>query len=411
MNEVIFLYFIVHIVAGLLAFFLGLFVFIKRRNELNFFFFLFYLSVALWAFSYAVWLTAQTENQALFFARTLNFFAVFIPVLYLEWLLRYLNLYKIKKILPLYITTIGFILFSYNNSFVTGVIQINIFNFFPQSGWLHKIFLVQWTSIVLYSYVILYLEHKSEKNFSKRRQILFILWGSIFGFVGGSFNYLLMLNIDILPVGSLLVSFFPLLIAYAMLKYNLMNVQMAMMQALLLIMNIAGIVLVFMSDSYVRLIVTSLFVVIVLFVSFVLIRNYSIEMKQKKKLIKLSKDLEYANRELKRLDNAKSEFISIASHQLRTPLTAIKGYISLILEGAYGQNSPKTIEALNKIFLANERLIQLVEDLLNITHIEAGRLEYHIDNVYLKKILEELYDMFTLRAQDKGLDFVLDLPD
>ncbi|GAI53881.1 unnamed protein product, partial [marine sediment metagenome] len=60
--------------------------------------------------------------------------------------------------------------------------------------------------------------------------------------------------------------------------------------------------------------------------------------------IKLREQLQEAYLKLKKLDKAKSEFISIASHQLRTPLTAIKGYISMILEGTYGKLSGKTKE-------------------------------------------------------------------
>lgn len=213
------------------------------------------------------------------------------------------------------------------------------------------------------------------------------------------------------PFASALVLVFPVFFGYAMMKYNLMDIKLVLIRSIIILLNAFAFGFIFISNSVGEYVAKITFAVMIFILSYFLQQSYNKEVQQKEKLLKLSKDLERANAELKKLDKAKSEFISIASHQLRTPLTAIKGYISLILEGAYGKNAPESNDALNKIFLANERLIQLVEDLLNITHIEAGRLEYHIDDVHLEKILKELYDMFILRAQDKGLELVLDLSD
>jgi signal transduction histidine kinase len=113
--------------------------------------------------------------------------------------------------------------------------------------------------------------------------------------------------------------------------------------------------------------------------------------------------LAQSNDQLRVLDNAKSEFISIASHQLRTPLTAIKGFISLLLEGSYGEVPEKHAEVLNKIYISNERLINLVEDLLNISRIESGRMEFAFGQWDLDKMCKEVLDTFGLRAKDHNL--------
>jgi signal transduction histidine kinase len=200
--------------------------------------------------------------------------------------------------------------------------------------------------------------------------------------------------------------------AYAIVEYKVMDIKLAKAQALVwALIFLIGAQFFFITSQTNRVLNTiTLFLVAVM--GYYLVKSVKQEAKQNERLIQFSKELTRANTELKRLDNSKSEFISIASHQLRTPLTAIKGYISLILEGAYGQNAEKTDDALNKIFLANERLIQLVEDMLNLTRIESGRLEYHYeDNVQVEDVLKELGDMFILRTKDKGLDFVIDTSD
>ncbi len=413
MNDVTLFFFISHIMTTIVALFLGVFVLLNTRNKMTILFFYMNIFIALWSLFYAIWVIADSYNAALLYARILNFFSIFIPVLYFHWICIFLNKERKCKFFLIfsYIFTGVIALFGFGNLFIDRVQRVMSFEYFPHSGIVHSIFLIYWIIIIFYSIVLLIGEYKrADKKYKK--QILFVLYGSIIGFGGGAFNWPLMFGISvILPVTSAMVLVVPLLWGYTIMKHNLMDVKLALIQFLIIILNSFAIGFIFLSNSVEEYILKSVFIIITIVVSFLLNKSYNKDRKQKEELFKLSKELKRANAELKRLDKAKSEFISIASHQLRTPLTAIKGYISLILEGAYGKNAPETEEALNKIFLANERLIQLVEDLLNITHIESGQLEYHIEDVHLEEILEELYDMFTMRAQDKGLDFVLDLPD
>lgn len=130
-------------------------------------------------------------------------------------------------------------------------------------------------------------------------------------------------------------------------------------------------------------------------------KNFNVYLKKEVK--RATAELEAANKELKRLDDAKSEFISIASHQLRTPLTIVRGYISMILEGSFGKVPEKLKENLVKVMTASERLISLVESLLNISRIESGRLEFNIEPVDLVKISSDLVEEFQQKAGDKKI--------
>ncbi len=117
--------------------------------------------------------------------------------------------------------------------------------------------------------------------------------------------------------------------------------------------------------------------------------------------------LRRANAELKKLDEAKSEFISIASHQLRTPLTVIKGYISMMQEGSFGEVPPKIMENLSKVYVSNERLISLVENLLDISRIESGRQEFLWEQVSLEEIALGVVDNLQQAAKGKNLKLIL----
>lgn len=122
-----------------------------------------------------------------------------------------------------------------------------------------------------------------------------------------------------------------------------------------------------------------------------------------KEVNRQTKELREANIRLQQLDKAKSEFISLASHQLRTPLSIIKGYISMLLEGTWGDISEKQKEYLEKVYANNERLIKLVDDLLTVSRIESGRLEFDYQILDLSKLVQDIVKEFSQLAEKKGL--------
>ncbi|MCX6795871.1 MAG: ATP-binding protein, partial [Candidatus Falkowbacteria bacterium] len=126
---------------------------------------------------------------------------------------------------------------------------------------------------------------------------------------------------------------------------------------------------------------------------------------------KATKDLRHANVKLKQLDASKSEFISIASHQLRTPLTVIKGYVSMILEGSFGKVVSPQRDSLDKVYQSNERLINLVENLLNVSRIESGRLQFKFDLLNLEDLVGSVVEELAGKARDKRVKLNYRWPD
>lgn len=123
-----------------------------------------------------------------------------------------------------------------------------------------------------------------------------------------------------------------------------------------------------------------------------------------KEVEKATHELRTANQELKKLDEAKSEFISIASHQLRTPLTVIKGYSSMMLEGSFGKIQPPIIsDNIQKIFESSQRLTNLVEDLLNISRIESGRLNFAFTFDDLEPVVASVVEELESTAKAKNI--------
>ena len=113
--------------------------------------------------------------------------------------------------------------------------------------------------------------------------------------------------------------------------------------------------------------------------------------------------LRVANDKLKSLDKLKTEFLSLAAHQLRSPLTAIRGYTSMLLEGSFGHVDDKQKEAIDRVFQSSTHLTNIVEDLLNVSKIEAGGMKYVMAPFDMEKASGELARDLSVSAEKKGL--------
>ncbi len=112
-----------------------------------------------------------------------------------------------------------------------------------------------------------------------------------------------------------------------------------------------------------------------------------------------------------RVDQMKSDFISLVSHQLRTPLTAIKWYSEMLLKGDVGQMSPEQGEVIKGLAESAERMIVLVKGLLNISRVESGRLNVDPKPIELKPIIETLLSELKPKIEAKKIQVELDIPE
>ncbi len=147
-----------------------------------------------------------------------------------------------------------------------------------------------------------------------------------------------------------------------------------------------------------------------IFFGWQLVRSVKKEISQRERIEKLAHDLEEANSKLRELDEMKSEFLSLASHQIRSPLTAMKGYSSMLLEGDYGHLDPKVREAVKTIFASSQNLISIVNDFLDISRIEQGRMIYQKKRFDLIKAAREVVLSLEPNIKKAGLDLVVDVP-
>jgi len=133
------------------------------------------------------------------------------------------------------------------------------------------------------------------------------------------------------------------------------------------------------------------------------VRNLNETLQQR--IDEATRELRASNAQLQRLDKAKDEFVSMASHQLRTPLTSVKGYISMVLEGDAGKISDKQEHLLSEAFISSERMVRLISDFLNVSRLQTGKFIIDKRPLNLAKVVEQELDSLSTNASSRGLKF------
>lgn len=137
------------------------------------------------------------------------------------------------------------------------------------------------------------------------------------------------------------------------------------------------------------------------------IQGMVITAKDVSKIQKLARNLQM----LRELDKTKSEFISIASHQVRTPLTGIKWTINSLLEEQVGKLNVKQKKITSDAYKAVLRLVELINNLLDVSRLEEGRLGFRFQNQALELVVKKVFENFRKEAKEKGITFSLSLPE
>lgn len=135
------------------------------------------------------------------------------------------------------------------------------------------------------------------------------------------------------------------------------------------------------------------------------IRRFSITLEDE--VDHATKKLLVANEKLKELDKLKDEFVSVASHELRTPMTAIKSYLWMALQGKGGDLTDKQKYYLERAYNSTDRLIKLVNEMLNISRIESGRIALQVQKVELFSVLQEVIAEVQPRADEQKIEIKL----
>ena len=229
--------------------------------------------------------------------------------------------------------------------------------------------------------------------------ILALLLSFSFGSIVGSFSA----NWEVSQVGLFGMPVFVALLGYILVRYQTFQIKLLATEALM-----AGQLILLFSLLSVRTIESAQVIAIITILFFatlgvLLIKSVRSEVTQRQKIELLADSLEETNERLKIVDQQKSEFVSIASHQLRSPLTAIRGYTSMMLDGNFGNAPEKMREPIERIHESAKLMALSIEDFLNVSRIESGNIKYENSDFNLAEQATHIVDDLRPEATKAGL--------
>src|SRR3989344_5428441 len=405
-----------HLGALIIVLFFGFFIYINNRKELlNKL--LLYLTVFLgvWLFSDLVLWATDKPYQTMFFWSIEIIFEPLIYILALYFFYVFINkkdiATKIRVILyslamptlilaPTILGLTGYDLTNCDRAATEGLL--------PKYGYAVEILIVLWIILVAFN------RFYKTKDSSEKNQILLTASGIclfLFSFSLGNIAEVITENWYIGQIGYIGIPIFIAFLSYQIVKFKTFNIKVFGSQVLVTAIWFLIVTILFVRTlENVRIIVAAtlaLFSILGIF----LIRSVKREVAQREHIQKLVEDLERANEKLKELDQMKSEFLSLATHQIRAPLTAIKGYSSMLLEGDFGVLPQKAKDSVDTIMKSCQNLINIVADFLNISRIEQGRMVYEKTIFDMGEMVKEVVEAIRPNIQNAGLALNIEIPE
>lgn len=138
------------------------------------------------------------------------------------------------------------------------------------------------------------------------------------------------------------------------------------------------------------------------------IQNFAETLQEK--VNEATRQLRRTNEKLKQMDQTKDDFISMASHQLRTPLTSVKGYVSMVMEGDAGKITAAQKKLLDQAFISSQRMVYLIADLLNVSRLRTGKFIIEPKPTNLAEVVEGEISQLTETAKGRDLELTYHKP-
>jgi signal transduction histidine kinase len=390
-----------HIPTALIALFLGLFVYFKNRDALVAKILLFIsLAFSLWAaLDISMWL--EHDSRLIMFSWSIvNLVEMLVSASTLYF--SYVFLSK-KDLQPIYKMIIGTMLLVFAVLVPTSlnISGFDITNCEATQGNLTYYFYS--LEILFLLVLVIYLIQRIFTTAQKDRKMTVLFSIGVFFFLAsfsganilGSFTE----NWQILQYGLFGMPVFMAFLAYLIVQYKVFDIKL--FTANVLVVGIAILIAsqYFFIQNPTNRILNGITLSLVIIFGWWLASSVRREIEQKEKLAVLAKELESANDHLKEVDKLKDDFLSMASHELNTPIAAIEGYLSMILvEGLGGKIPDKARGYLESVFKSSQRLANMVKDLLNVSRIESNRI--HV--VYEEKQVEEIINQAILEVASKA---------
>lgn len=408
---------IVLFTVSLITSYLSLLIIRDKAKYDNTVFALFILSVSFWALGIAFFNLSNnidfSENIAKFYYISAASIPLFFSLFSLSFPFKNKNILIYQNILIIVFCVISAVIIFYPNFIIKNVI-LGDHNRVILDLKSYYIYFAYFISLMVFSYINLlrsYFLNKTNSEIAKRVKYMSI--GTLIPFLFGMyFNLILPItNYDYIWIGPIAALVVVFVVLYSIQKFKLFNTKVVFAEfftfIICLLILIRAITTQDINEKYLNI---GMFAVVSFF-GFFLIKSVRKESSDNEKiqilannLSKSNDKLEDANVHLKELDQKKSEFMSLATHQLRAPLTAMRGYYSMIQDGTFGKiNNPEIEDVINKISRSTTDLTMIVEDYLNISRIEQGKMQYNFNTLDIADIVNDVVKEVSPTVRHAGL--------
>jgi len=208
------------------------------------------------------------------------------------------------------------------------------------------------------------------------------------------------------------------LTSYAILRYKLLDIRVIISELFVFVLCVALLLKIFSSNGLTEILINSFIFGIFIIFGALLIRSVYMEVIQREKMAEMAEEVKKsyevekkANEELKLLDNVKNQFLMQTQHDLRTPLTTIRGYCDLLIGGTLGKQTKKTLDVVERIEAVALTKLQDVNNFLDVAQFRLGKGAINVEpGVNIMLLLDDIQNTLKLKYEQKGLYLNIEKP-
>lgn len=364
--------------SGISALWLGFFVLLKNIGaRVNRALFRAIVFISIWLFATSFMFMAGEGEWGIFWDRIVYVGVVFIPISVYHFGLAFTKTKNDLILIIGYLLSFVFLILSQTDLFVADIYKYS-WGIHTKAQLFHHIFLVYFA---IYIFLFFFNVWQFRRNTSglEKKQSNYILF-AFFVLNLSSLAFLPAYGIDFPPFSYLFAVICVLILSLAVTKYHLFETKVILTETLVSIMGIVLFVLPFLMPTTGLKILTSFVFVLFCFFGYYLIKTTHRESRRREDAETIAsrerilrREAEILAADLKRLDTAKTQFLLSTQHHLRSPLSVIQGYLSMIGEGSYGKIPKKAKEKIDASLEANQKLIHLINELLDVAHFQMNK--------------------------------------
>lgn len=378
----------------------------SRKSRINQLFFLIAISVLLWNIFGFLANNSNSETASLLFYK-INYAAValFLTIFYFFAVYFPIKSTKTYKTANYFVLSSGLILtvVSTFTDLIAKKVEFTGTSTTLTSGPFGVVFYAFSIIITIASLITLFSKYKRLEKENKSQVIYFFIGILFFAVFNIIFNVLIFFlfpnNSKITQYGDFSAIFLLGFSAYAIMKHQLFNIKLIATESVVILLSLILFIQIFISNSFTEGSINAIIWILATYGGYQLVKSVRVEIKQREQLAELAQKLEKANDHLKEVDKLKDDFLSMASHELNTPIAAIQGYLSMILvEKMAGVIPSKAKQYLQSVFTSSQRLAHMVKDLLNVSRIESNRI--HL--IYEEKQIEDIVEQAVTEVMSKA---------